>query len=185
MNLNISLAEARAEAVWLRTQMQQKGCMCIPSTFQEISDRLCKLLAYIAHKERQQKQLEKQASFTLNTQQINKTQNTPTMSYVYLSVILWYPTLQVSFALFTVLNSIFCQLFHPPKHSKCIKPLQYLCWPCFLPSVLFFFFWSKQYFLLAGGTVSNRPGLFQLGSPVRFSPSQFHIGIYLVETVLD
>ena len=28
-------------------------------------------------------------------------------SYVYLSVILWYPTLQVSFALFTVLNSRF------------------------------------------------------------------------------
>ena len=39
--------------------------------------------------------------------------------------------------------------------------------------------------MLAGGTVSNRPGLFQLGSPVRFSPSQSHIGIYLVETVQD
>ena len=61
MNLNISLAEVRAEAVWLRTQMQQKGCTCKSSTFQEISDRLCKLLAYIAYKERQQKQLEKQA----------------------------------------------------------------------------------------------------------------------------
>ena len=61
MSLNISLAEARAEAVWLRTQMHQKGCTCKSSTFQEISDRLCKLLAYIASKERQQKQLEKQA----------------------------------------------------------------------------------------------------------------------------
>ena len=61
MSLNISLAEARVEAIWLRTHMHQKGCMCKSSTFQEISDRLCKLLAYIAYKERLQKQLEKQA----------------------------------------------------------------------------------------------------------------------------
>ena len=61
MNLNISLAEGRAETACLRTQMQQKGCTCKSSTFQEISDRLCELLAYIAYKERQQKQLEKQA----------------------------------------------------------------------------------------------------------------------------
>ena len=26
-----------------------------------------------------------------------------------------------------------------PKHSKCIKPLQYLCWPCFLVSFWGFF----------------------------------------------
>ena len=61
INLNISLAEARAEAVLLRTQMHQKGCTCKSSTFQEILDKLCKLLAYIAYKERQQEQLEKQA----------------------------------------------------------------------------------------------------------------------------
>ena len=61
MNLNISLAEARVEAVLLRTKMHQKGCTCKSSTFQQISDKLCKLLAYIAYKERQQKQLEKQA----------------------------------------------------------------------------------------------------------------------------
>ena len=61
VSLNISLAEARVEAVWLRTQMQQKGYTCKSSTFQEISDRLCNVLAYIAYKERQQKQLEKQA----------------------------------------------------------------------------------------------------------------------------
>ena len=61
MSLNISLAEARVEAVWLRTQMRQKGCTCKSSTFQKILDKLCKLLAYIAYKERQQKQLEKQA----------------------------------------------------------------------------------------------------------------------------
>ena len=61
MNLNISLAEVRVETVLLRTQMHQKECMCKSSTFQEISDKLCKLLAYIAYQERQQKQLEKQA----------------------------------------------------------------------------------------------------------------------------
>ena len=127
--------------------------------------------------------------------QINKTLTAPQpqgpvlrakiiKSYVYLSVILWSPTPQVSFALFTVLNFGFFVSYCFPKHSQRIKPLQYLCWPCFLVS-FFGFFWSKQYFLPAGGTVSNRPGLFQLGSPVRFSPSQFHIGIYLVETVLD
>ena len=61
MSLNISLAEARVEAVWLRTQMMQKGCMCKSSAFQKLLDKLCKLLAYIAYKQRQQKQLEKQA----------------------------------------------------------------------------------------------------------------------------
>ena len=61
MSLNISLAEAWAEAVWLRIQMQQKGCMCKSNIFQEILDILCKVLAHIAYKERQQKQLEKQA----------------------------------------------------------------------------------------------------------------------------
>ena len=61
MSLNISLAEARAKAFWLRTQMHQKGCTCKSSTFQEILDKLCELLAYFDYKERQQKQLEKQA----------------------------------------------------------------------------------------------------------------------------
>ena len=56
--------------------------------------------------------------------------------YVYLFVILWYPTLQVSFALFTVLNSSFLSVIPSLKHSQCIKPLQYLCWPCFLASFL-------------------------------------------------
>ena len=32
------------------------------------------------------------------------------------------------------------------------------------------FFWSKQYIYASWGTVSNRPGLFQVGSPVRISP---------------
>ena len=49
--------------------------------------------------------------------------------------------------------------------------------------VNFWVFWL--YFMPAVGTVSMRPGLFQLGSPIRFSPSQFHIGIYLVKTVPD
>ena len=47
MSLNISLAEARAEAVLLRTQMHQKGCTCKWSKYQQISDRLCKVLAWI------------------------------------------------------------------------------------------------------------------------------------------
>ena len=61
MSLNISLAEAREEAILLRTQMHQKGCMCKSSTYQEISDRLCKGLAYIQYRERSEKQLAKQA----------------------------------------------------------------------------------------------------------------------------
>ena len=44
-------------------------------------------------------------------------------SCVYLSVILWYPTPQVSFALFTVLNSVFfCQLFLPPNIHSVSNP---------------------------------------------------------------
>ena len=55
MSLNISLAEARAEAVLLRMQMHQKGCTCKSSKYQEISDRLCKVLAHIQYKERLEK----------------------------------------------------------------------------------------------------------------------------------
>ena len=49
MSLNISLAEARVEAVLLQTQMHQKGCTCKSSKFQEILDRLCQALAYIQY----------------------------------------------------------------------------------------------------------------------------------------
>ena len=49
VNLNISLAEAKAEAVWLRTHLHQKGYKYKSSTFREILDKLCKLLAYIAY----------------------------------------------------------------------------------------------------------------------------------------
>ena len=48
--INTSLAEARAKAVFLQTQMQQKGCTCKASKFQEISDQLCEVLAYIQYK---------------------------------------------------------------------------------------------------------------------------------------
>ena len=50
MNLDNSIAEARAEAAYLRTQMHQKGCTCKSSTCQQILDRLCKVLAYIQYK---------------------------------------------------------------------------------------------------------------------------------------
>ena len=53
-------------------------------------------------------------------------------SYVYLSVILWYPTLQVSSGQFTVFDSIFMLFIPSPKHSQCIKPWQYLSWLYFL-----------------------------------------------------
>ena len=62
MSLNISLAEAKVEAVFPRTQMHQKGCTCKSSTYQKISDRLCKVLAYIQYKERLEKQFAKKAN---------------------------------------------------------------------------------------------------------------------------
>ena len=52
-------------------------------------------------------------------------------SYVYLSVILWYPTLQVSFVLFTVMNSGFIVGYSIPQTFTVYQTLQYLCWPCF------------------------------------------------------
>ena len=58
MSLNISLAEARVEAVMLRMQMHQKSCTCKSSKYQEISDRLCKVLAYVQYKERLEKNLQ-------------------------------------------------------------------------------------------------------------------------------
>ena len=60
MSLNISLAEARVQAVFLQTQMHQKGCTCKASKFQEISDQLCQVLAYIQYKEWIKKQLAKE-----------------------------------------------------------------------------------------------------------------------------
>ena len=60
ISLNISLAEARVKAVFLRSQMQQKGYSCKASQFQQISDQLCEVLAYIQYKEHLEKQLAKE-----------------------------------------------------------------------------------------------------------------------------
>ena len=60
MSLNILLAEARVKTVFLQTQMQQKGSSCKASQFQEISDQLCEVLAYIQYKEHLEKQLAKE-----------------------------------------------------------------------------------------------------------------------------
>ena len=60
MSLNISLAEARVKAVYLQTQMHQKGCLCKFSQFQEISDQLCEVLAYIHSKEHLEKQVDQE-----------------------------------------------------------------------------------------------------------------------------
>ena len=59
MSLNISLAEARVKAVFLQTQMHQKGCSCKTGQFQQISDQLCEVLAYIQYKEHLEKLLAK------------------------------------------------------------------------------------------------------------------------------
>ena len=64
-------------------------------------------------------------------------------SYVYLSVILWYPTLQVFSGQFTVFDSIFMPFIPSPNHSQCIKPLQYLL-AVFLQS----FYWLAPYYIL-------------------------------------
>ena len=60
MQLNISLAEARAKAVFLQTQMQQKVCTCKSSMYQDISDQLSEVLANIQYKECLEKQLAKE-----------------------------------------------------------------------------------------------------------------------------
>ena len=60
MSLNISLAEARVQAVFLQTQIHQKGCTCKASKFQEISDQLFQVLAYIQYKKWMKKQLAKE-----------------------------------------------------------------------------------------------------------------------------
>ena len=62
MMLKMPLAEARAKANLLQTQMFQKGCSCSSSQFQAISDELTELLAYIQYKENLFKKLEKEAN---------------------------------------------------------------------------------------------------------------------------
>ena len=59
MSLNTLLAEVRVKAVFLQTQMQQKRCSCKASQFQQISDQLCEVLAYIQYKKHLEKQLAK------------------------------------------------------------------------------------------------------------------------------
>ena len=146
MSLNTSLAEARVEAVLLQTQMHQKGCTCKSSKYQEILDRLCQVLAYIQREIGKTVGQASETASTLVSHKLARPRPSLTMrpflrakiikSYVDLSVILWYPTLQVSFVLFTLLYSGFLSGIPSPKHSQCIKPLQYLCWPCFLASFL-------------------------------------------------
>ena len=62
MMLKMSLAEARAKAELLRTQMFQKGCSCSSNQFQAISDELTEFLAYIQYKENLFEKLEKEAN---------------------------------------------------------------------------------------------------------------------------
>ena len=58
--LKMSLAEARAKAAFLDTQMFQKGCTVSAAEFQNILDELTQVLAYIAYKEKLHKKLEKE-----------------------------------------------------------------------------------------------------------------------------
>ena len=97
--------------------------------------------------------------------------------YVYLSVILWYPTLQVSFALFTVLNSSFFVGYSFPQTFTVYQTLA-ISLLAIIFGGNFWVFWLWTIFYASLGTVSTRV-------PVRFSLSQFHIGIYFVETVPD
>ena len=96
------------------TEIHQKGCTCKSSTYQQISDRLCKVLAYIQYKTNLEKNWPgKQGSLcpslTPETPDIDCPQpRGPFLrakiikSYVYLSVILWYPNLQVSSVQFSI-----------------------------------------------------------------------------------
>ena len=61
MKLKLPLVEARGKADLLRIQMHQCGCTCEGNVYQAISDRLCKLLAYIQQKENMEKKERKKA----------------------------------------------------------------------------------------------------------------------------
>ena len=64
MKLKVSLAEARAKAAFLCTQMFQKGCTVSPAEFQKILDELTQVLAHIRYKENLFKKLEKEGRQT-------------------------------------------------------------------------------------------------------------------------
>ena len=59
MKLELSLVEARGKADLLRIQMHQRGYTCEGNVYQAISDRICKLLAYIQYKENMEKRKER------------------------------------------------------------------------------------------------------------------------------
>ena len=61
MCFKLSLVETRVEVKLLRVQTLKRGCTCPGNNFQEISDYLCKLLAYIQSKENLEKKKRKQA----------------------------------------------------------------------------------------------------------------------------
>ena len=179
--LRISLDEARAEVALLRVQMYRFGCSCKDSEFQRIFDRLSLLLSYIQYKENQEKTERRgrrqpppsliDPDHPLTPRPFVKGQSNQKLCLSFCHSLLSHPTTFFC-TIYCIEFWFFCQLFLPPNiHSVC---------QTLAISVLAMFFgcfWSKQYFLPAWGTVSNRPGLFQLGSPVRFSLSQFHIGI--------
>ena len=58
--LKLTLAEARAKAALLQTQMYQKGCTVSPAEFQKIWDELTQVLAHIRYKENLFKKLKKE-----------------------------------------------------------------------------------------------------------------------------
>ena len=60
MCLKLSLEEARAEVALLRIRMQRYGCTCKGSLYQEVSDHICKLLAYIQYKENKERKARRQ-----------------------------------------------------------------------------------------------------------------------------
>ena len=189
MTLNISKAEARAEPAFLRTHMHQKGCTCKSSTYQQISDRLCKALAYIQYKTNLEKywpgkQSSLQPSLTPETPDLDHPQpRGPFLrakiikSYVYLSVFC-IPTDKFLLYNFPYFLLGYLSSIPSPKHSQCLKPLQYLSWP-----VLEFFFVITVLFAW-WGTVLYRPGQLKIGSPVRISLGQI-TGFCLCESVQD
>ena len=128
MTLDISIAE---------------GCTCKSSTYQQISDRLCRVLACLQYKTNLEKKLARQAGQPLPKSHTRNTRPRPHPDHEAIFKGQNNQKLCLSFchSLVSKLTSFFCTIFcifirlfikySIPKHSHCIKPLQYLSWPFF------------------------------------------------------
>ena len=129
----IRTRKAIAKVIKLWDKIYRSSGTLSDAKYTKASDRLQYLLLLLRYRDVDTLRLWPDTDHPLTMRPFFKGQNNQKLCLSFCHC----PTLQVSFALFIVLNSgSFLSVIPSPKHSQCIKPLQYLCWLYFLLSFL-------------------------------------------------